>query len=219
MLRILVGSEMCIRDSTWDLLGEGHGLPIPKAGLDLPPISPVAVTKHSQLGPFAASQQVQLHPTLGMRVVANLTLAYPNVSRSVVNFVYPSMTMFAVKFKRWAGQNVNGSWVSGVFRADDSFTLRQDIRRVAVFDDVGQGVLFQFAGGHVYKGSAGFKNNFWNRAYDHKLYLRIDGPITGVGDMVSIQHSVRGFVAPNTSWVEVASALVTGWNQTGALIS
>ena len=87
--------------------------------------------------------------------------------------------MFAEPYTRWVAPATNCSMLSGVFTDDMSFSLCTDIRWAAVWDDtaaVSHGALFQFFGGRAPNGSAGFKNSFWNRKYDHKLYLRIDPP-------------------------------------------
>ena len=103
--------------------------------------------------------------------------------------------------------------LSGVFTDDMSFSVCADIRWAAVWDDtaaVSHGALFQFFGGRAPNGRAGFKNSFWNRKYDHKLYLRIDPPRV-VGEPHTIQHTVLDFEATNSSWVDTARSLVRGW--------
>ena len=177
-----------------------------------PPNTTLRATKRSQIGPYRATETVELHPMLGLNVSSTLTLAYANRSYELVDYFYATMTMFALPYKRWVAQLQNGSLASGVFTFDMSFSLRADIRWAAVFDDAsGQGSVFQFPGGHAPIGSAdGFKNSFWNRKYDHKLYLRIDPPRT-VGKPLTIQHTVLGFEATNETWVAVARSLVRGW--------
>ena len=85
---------------------------------------------------------------------------------------YPSMTMFALPFKSWVAVTANGTLLNGTFRSDDSFTLQSAVRWVAVFDPTSlRGAVYQYPVGHAYQGRKGFENSFWNRAYDHKLYL------------------------------------------------
>ena len=191
----------------YDLLGDGHGKELPPGGVTFPPNTTLKTNKTSQIGPYLAVQTVKLHPEYGIQVASRLTLKYENTTGKV-NFFYPCMTMFALVFKRWVAESLNGTSISGTFLYDNSFTLHSDIRWAAVFDDVSNGALLQFP--KPYKGSGSFKNSFWNRKYDHKLYLRIDPP-TVVGSTVEIRHSVQGFKAENQSWVETARRLVRPW--------
>lgn len=100
--------------------------------------------------------------------------------------------------------------LSGTFRADGSFTMQEDIRWAAVYDGVSNGAVYQYPFNHAYSGSGTFKNSFWNRDYDHKLYLRIDPP-TQLGAVFGYNHSLVGFQANASSWVQAAKAKVRGW--------
>jgi hypothetical protein len=196
----------------YDLLRVGQGTPMPAPGVVYPPNTTLRVTKRSQIGPYLATEIVELHPTFGLNVSSTLTLAFANASYEYVDYFYATMTMFALPYKRWCAQRLNGTFAYGTFTFDMSFSLHADIRWAAVFDDdSGQGGVFQYPGGQAPIGSAdGFKNSFWNRKYDHKLYLRIDAPKT-FGVPLTIQHSVLGFVATNATWMDVARSLVRGW--------
>jgi hypothetical protein len=134
----------------------------------------ISVVKQSQIGAYLATQNVTLDPVNGMTVTANYTLAFDNVNKTSVghiNWFYPCMSMFALPFKRWVAVTANGTQLSGTFSADDSMTLQQDIRWAAVYDeDSARGAVYQYPVGHAYKGRHGAHNEFWNRAYDHKLY-------------------------------------------------
>ena len=198
---------------TYDLLHEGHATPMPVAGLALPPGLGLRLTKTSQMGPFVAKQALSLHPTLGLQLEANLTRVYAstptaaNDATRLVNFLYPAMTMFALPFRRWIAKATNGSLCAGLFAADDSFSLQADIRWAAVFDDKSLGALYQYpTDAPPPVGSGTFKNSFWNRNYDHKLYLRQDPPAE-IGDVLQLRHSVRAFRATNATWATVAEAL------------
>lgn len=98
--------------------------------------------------------------------------------------------------------------VTGVFTFDASFTLRDDIRWAAVWDGMSRGAVYQYPVGHAYPGRKGFWNSFWNRKYDHKLYLQADVP-TEKGAQFGFQHSVAAFTTDGKqSWVEAAKAVV-----------
>eukprot|EP00937_MAST-01D_sp_MAST-1D-sp2_P003498 g3498.t1 len=199
---------------TYDLLNEDHAASMPAAGLMLPAGQGLRITKTSQVGAFTAEQALSLHPTHGLQLEANLTRIYKSPQPAVasnttglVNFLYSAMTMFALPFRRWVAKAANGSLCAGQFAADNSFSLQADIRWAAVFDDVSLGALYQYPADALPPvGSGAFKNSFWNRRYDHKLYLRQDPP-AAIGDMLQLRHSVRAFRATNATWVAVAEAL------------
>ena len=211
----------------YNLLGDGKGSapPLPAGGLHWPTAvaeldeaassaSPsssmtLAVVKQSQIGPFLTTERVELDAELGMLVSANYTVAYANAT-PFVNFLYPCMTMFAEPYKIWIATLSNGTAVSGTFKSDDSFTLEAGIQWAAVFDGVAHGAVYQYPAGHAYKGSGAFRNAFWNRKYDHKLYLRTT-PLFELGAGFGYSHSVLGFTSNATSWATVAKALVRGW--------
>ena len=120
------------------------------------------------------------------------------------------MTMFAELYTIWIATLSNGTEVAGTFKADDSFTLEANIQLAAVFDGVAHGAVYQYPAGHAYNGSGTFKNAFWNRKYDHKLYLRTT-PLFELGAAFGYNHSVLGFKSDAASWAKDAKALVRGW--------
>lgn len=199
-LTLLVG-----QNETYDLLGEGHGPALPSAGMVWPADTTLTFRKHSQIGPFLATQDVTLDAALGLTVSARLTLGY-DAPVSSVNWLYPAMTMFSLPFKRWVAETADGRQVGGVFLSDGSFSLKENIQWAAVFDDdSGRGAVYQYP--FAYNGSGTFRNSIWNRAYDHKLYLRLD-PARVQGDKVEVRHTVEGFLATNLTWVQTAKSLV-----------
>ena len=177
----------------------------------------IAVVKKSQIGPFLVAEEVSIHPggdrAQGrMRVTVNLTVAYDDVAETV-DFLYTAMSMFAEDFKEWWAVCANGTIARGNFSDDDAFTLQSDIRWLAVYDhDTHRGAMYQYPNHHAYVGKGHFKNSFWNRKYDHKLYLQIDPPRV-MGDSVSYQHEIVPFVVSGASenWTQVAMGLVHGW--------
>ena len=126
---------------------------------------------------------------------------------------YPAMTMFALPFKSWVATTSNGTEVSGKFLKDDSFTLESAIQWAAVFDPVSlRGAVYQYPVGHAYRGRPGFENSFWNRAYDHKLYLQVNVSNefgTEKGAQFGFSHTVTAFTASSVpTWVDEAKQLV-----------
>jgi hypothetical protein len=118
----------------------------------------ISIIKESQIGAYLATQNVTLSHS-GMTV-----------------YFYSFMTMFALPFKSWVAVTANGTEVNGTFSKDDSFTLESAIQWAAVFDPISlRGAVYQYPVGHAFRGRAGFENSFWNRAYDHKLYLPARG--------------------------------------------
>ena len=85
----------------YDLLRTGHGVPIPDAGVAYPPNTTLRATKESQIGPYLATQSVELHPDIGLNVSSTLNLAFGNESYTLVAYLYATMTMFALPYKRW----------------------------------------------------------------------------------------------------------------------
>ena len=136
----------------------------------------ISIIKESQIGAYLATQNVTLSHS-GMTVSANYTLAFDNTLHRV-NYFYPFMTMFALNFKSWVAVTANGTEVNGTFLKDDSFTLKSAIQWAAVFDPIAlRGAVYQYPVGYAYPGRAGFENSFWNRPYDHKLYLPARGMV------------------------------------------
>lgn len=123
------------------------------------------------------------------------------------------MTMFALPFKSWVAVTANGTEVNGTFRKDDSFTLQSAIQWAAVFDPESlRGAVYQYPVGHAYHGRPGFENSFWNRAYDHKLYLQVNVSHefgTKKGTQFGFSHTVTAFAANSEStWVDAAKQVV-----------
>ena len=123
------------------------------------------------------------------------------------------MTMFALPFKSWLAVTANGTEVNGTFRNDDSFTLQSAIQWVAVFDPESlRGAVYQYPVGHAYHGRPGFENSFWNRAYDHKLYLQVNVSRqfgTKKGTQFGFSYTVTAFAANSEStWVDAAKQVV-----------
>ena len=175
--------------------------------------SRISVIKQSQIGAYLATQNVTLDPLVGMTVTANFTVGFDHVNSDnhSVNWFYPCMSMFALPFKRWVAQLTNGTEMSGVFSSADAMTLQQDIKWVAVYDDDSRrGAVYQYPVGHApmerQKGLA--SNEFWNRKYDHKLYLQLGVPVTK-GAQFGVQHTITAFTAKDTEpWLEAAKKLV-----------
>ena len=121
--------------------------------------------------------------------------------------------MFALPFKSWVAVTANGTEARGSFLSDDSFTLKAAIRWAAVFDPVSlRGAVYQYPVGHAYAGRPGFENSFWNRAYDHKLYLQVNVSKefgTKKGVQFGFSHEITGFKAGSSqTWVADAKKLV-----------
>lgn len=93
---------------------------------------------------------------------------------SNVNFFYLFMHIFTNTTRDWAVGDDRGELTDrGIFGDDMSFSLRKDIRFALVLDPerrLGLALVYP----ETYVGRPGFKNSFWNRTYDNKLYLQID---------------------------------------------
>jgi hypothetical protein len=93
---------------------------------------------------------------------------------SNVNYFYLFMHIFTNTTRDWAVGDDRGELTDrGVFGDDMSFSLRKDIRFALVLDPerrLGLALVYP----ETYVGRPGFKNSFWNRSYDNKLYLQID---------------------------------------------
>ena len=196
---------------TYDLLGDGRAPSLPAGGkTQWPANSLLRVRKQSQLGALLADQTVLLHPTRGITVSANFTLAY-DAPPSQLNWLYPAMTMWEVQHERWVAMAANGTLLGPFpFRLDGSFALHADILWMAVWKDgssehASRGAVYYYPA--AYNGSGTFKNSIWERSHDHKLYLRVD-PCRVKGCSFEICHAVQAFAATNTTWVQVAQGLV-----------
>lgn len=152
------------------------------------------IRKRSRLGPFAHRSKVELDAT-GLRE----RFAYEVVEdASQVNYMYAFMHCMANTTGPWAAELANGQEVTGQFLDDGSFTLKRDVRWVAAYDPT-LGVGLAFAYPRAYPSWQGLGNMLWNRAYDNKLYLKVD-PLREVGDRFGYAVELRGFEATEANW-------------------
>eukprot|EP00041_Stephanoeca_diplocostata_P035001 m.1216586 g.1216586 ORF g.1216586 m.1216586 type:complete len:265 (+) comp24614_c0_seq7:3554-4348(+) len=199
------GGEYVFAVALHSTAGDSRNLLTPGQHAQWPAGTGLTVVKESQIGPFLSTEEVAVG-VRGVRITVNLTVAYA-VTSTELNFLYPCMTMFALPFKQWIAATANGTQVTGVFASDDSFTLRQRVRWVAVYDGVRLGAVYQYPVGNAYNGSAPFQNEFWNRAYDHKLYFRTD-TIPAKGHSFIFTYNISAFTAEPAEWIKAAKEQV-----------
>jgi len=112
---------------------------------------------------------------------------------------------------RWLAQLADGSEQRGWFRDDNSFDLRQDIRWTALYARQGIGIVYLYP--RAYEGLAegrntAYRNTFWNRSYDNKLYFRPVIP-RGVGKAFAFEVSIRAFPTPEHRWERTVRDVVS----------
>ena len=93
-----------------------------------------------------------------------------------------------------------GTLTCGVWRTPGYL---QRVQWVAVYDGVRLGAVYQYPVGHAYNGSKSFQNEFWNRAYDHKLYFRTDS-FPPKGQSMSFVYNVSAFQAEPAAWIQAS---------------
>lgn len=125
---------------------------------------------------------------------------------SKLNFIYAFMHCMTNKTDQWMAQPEEGEVIKGQFLDDNSFTLKKDVRWVAVHDSADEiGLVFVYP--KIYKGMTGFNNAFWNRPRDNKLYFRPELP-KGVGEKFSYEITLQAFSSSPEKWEDNANAIV-----------
>lgn len=125
-----------------------------------------------------------------------LTPIGPGVSNIAHAYVF--MHIFSNTTKSWMVLNEEGKFLQGEFLDDNSFSLRKDISGAFIFDPTQQ-VGFTLRFPEVYVGKPGFKNSFWNRPHDNKLYLQVDPP-RKEGAVTEYRCSLAGVSVAGENW-------------------
>jgi hypothetical protein len=115
-----------------------------------------------------------------------------------VNYMYVFMHIFRNTTKFWVVGDDTKEIQRGEFLDDMSFSLKKDILWAFIYDPAETiGVVYAYPS--IYEGKKGFKNSFWNRTYDNKLYLQID-PKRKTGEEFEYSVSLRAFSAVPENW-------------------
>lgn len=128
---------------------------------------------------------------------------------STVDFIYAFMHCFANSTDRWVAGLEDGIQ-EGKFEDDNSFALRKDVRWIGIYSEkLKTGVAYIYP--EIYKGKGSFKNSFWNRLYDNKLYLkpRIS---SGKGKQFSFQVTLWFYRAGENDWHEKLERILEKFN-------
>jgi hypothetical protein len=128
-------------------------------------------------------------------------------STTNVNYMYIFMHIFRNSTKQWVVGDNKGEIARGEFTDDMSFSLKKDIRWALIYDPAETtGVVYVYP--KMYEGKQGFKNSFWNRSYDNKLYLQID-PKRKLGEEFGYEVTVKAFITAEKSWETEARKILT----------
>ena len=123
-----------------------------------------------------------------------------------VNFMYVFMHIFRKTTKFWVVGNDTTEIQRGEFLDDMSFSLKKDIRWAFIYDPKeALGIVYTYPS--IYEGKKGFKNSFWNRTYDNKLYLQID-PKRKMGEEFEYEVMVKVFFASTEAWETEAKKIL-----------
>lgn len=115
-----------------------------------------------------------------------------------VDYMYVFMHIFPNTTKYWIVGDNTKEMERGEFIDDNSFCLHRDFRFAMIYDPV-QLVGVSYVYPEIYSGSPGFKNAFWNRPRDNKLYLRIN-PKRLKGEEFRYSVNVRAYASDEKSW-------------------
>lgn len=152
------------------------------------------LVKVSDLGPFRHTARVTLDES-GLHEDLHFDFQGPAMP---VNFLYVFMHCFSKSLEQWRTGMPDGQEQHGVFLSDNSFSLAQDIRWAALFaPELGVGVAYAYP--QAYAGLPPFRNSFWNRPRDNKLYLRVLPPQER-GVSFGYQVRLQGFAAAAEGW-------------------
>jgi len=125
---------------------------------------------------------------------------------SNVSYMYVFMHIFPNTTKYWITGNDFKETDRGTFLDDNSFSLRKDFRWALIYDPVeNTGIAAWYP--RIYEGRRGFKNSFWNRNYDNKLYLQIE-PKRVKGEEFSYSMSVKAFDASESKWESAGKSII-----------
>jgi len=115
-----------------------------------------------------------------------------------VNFMYVFMHIFRNSTKQWVVGDDKGETARDEFKDDMSFSLKKDIRWAFIYDPIETvGIVYVYP--RMYEGRSGFKNSFWNRNYDNKLYLQID-PKRKMDEEFEYEVTVKAFISEAELW-------------------
>lgn len=129
---------------------------------------------------------------------------------SHVWYMYVFMHTFAKTMKQWIAGGEQGEIERGTFVADASFTLEKDFLWLFVYNPADEiGVVYRYP--EVYEGMVGpkegFKNSFWNRKDDNKLYFRIN-PKRNKGGEFSYAVKLKAFETKENNWETGAKSVL-----------
>ena len=129
---------------------------------------------------------------------------------SCVAWMYVFMHIFPKTMKTWMAGDAHNEIERGTFVADASFTLKKDFLWLFVYNPADNiGVVYKYP--EVYEGMEGFKNSFWNRKDDNKLYLRIN-PKKNKGEEFSCSVKLKAFEAKADDWETEAKRVLATIN-------
>lgn len=125
-----------------------------------------------------------------------------------VTFMYVFMHIFPKATQTWVVGDEQGEIERGMFVADASFTLKKDFLWLFVYNPADEiGIVCKYP--ETYEGMEGFKNSFWNRKNDNKLYLKID-PKRNKGEEFSYSVKLKAFETKENNWeAEAKKVLAT----------
>jgi len=180
-----------------ELCAEGKSYPVAD-GLS---VSGPAFTlrKRSRLGPYAHVSNVTVD-------ASGITEAFEYEvvdDASAVRFMYVFMHCFSNETRDWVACLKDGSEVRGTFLDDNSFSLHEVVRWIAVYAPANEwGAVYVYPG--PYDANGGKANMFWNRPRDNKLYFQIL-PEKELGKKFNYTVRLQAHTAPEAEWKTTAN--------------
>jgi len=156
------------------------------------------LSKHSRLGPYAHVSNVTVD-------AAGITEAFQYEvveDASAVRFMYVFMHCFSNDTRDWIACLNDGSEVGGTFLDDNSFSLHEVVRWIAVYEPANEwAALYVYP--EPYDANGAKANMFWNRPRDNKLYFQIL-PEKKLGKMFDYTVRLQAHTAPEADWKTAA---------------
>jgi hypothetical protein len=155
--------------------------------------------KDSRLGPYGHTARVTVSPG-GIKEDLRFEVVGDD---SMVPWMYVFMHCFTNETEDWLVGLADGGEQRGRFRDDGTFSLKKDIHWAALYAPAEElGCVYVYPEpyeGLAEGGNKAYRNAFWNRDYDNKLYFRPKLP-RGKGRKFGYSVRLQAFTAKPEEW-------------------
>jgi len=179
------------------LIGNGQPYDV-EPGMEISDCGNIAFRRHTRIGPFEQVSHIVISSE-GIRESCWFTVTGDT---SKTEYMYPFMHIFDNSMNKWIARDAEGNISQGELTDDNSFTMKKDILWTAVYSaDMELAVILVYP--EAYSGWPSFKNAWWNRKTDNKLYFKVN-PERQPGKEFGYEIIVQGYNTGEKKWKEEA---------------